>query len=354
VRVLSTPRNGGGHRSFSVQFNLKRRQQFLSEIHYSHDIAAIDSAIQEFSSSPAGSGDTELEGWMISRRSVAIYRLHRLCLQYTAGDDIAPLRMQLEQVVDDFARYGELLWQFKRDRNEPVFGFHFLDEYCDLLQILGLCFLLHRRDLLPRIAAFQDDEDGANGGTDTLYEEMLAYGIGPESRFETDQLCQMRPYENLFYALTETTPEKSLKELNLFLKRWYKDLAGTGWHDSHKPNEKGEQGSYFGYWSFEAGAAVLLLGIDDDSSLQQYLYYPKDLVAWARANKHLSEPDTTTQQVRLRCEAKQPCPREGFWFTPAQAGSRRFFRASEPMPEMGGDYGTTIWQWDPNQAAPRA
>jgi hypothetical protein len=93
-----------------VQFNLKRRQQFLSEIHYSHDIAAIDSAIQEFSSSQAGSGDTELEGWMISRRSVAIYRLHRLCLQYTGGDDIAPLRMQLEQVVDDFARYGELLW----------------------------------------------------------------------------------------------------------------------------------------------------------------------------------------------------------------------------------------------------
>lgn len=337
-----------------MQSNMKRRQQFLSETNYSRDIAAIDDAIQLFSSSPAGSGDTELEGWMISRRSVAIYRLQRLCLQYTAGDDIAPLRIQLELVVEDFARYGELLWQFKRDRNEPVFNFHFLDEYFDLLQILGLCFLLHRRDLLPLIAAIQDGEDGANGGTDTLYEEMMAYGVGPESRFETDQLCQVRPYENLFYALTETTPEKGLKELNLFLKHWYKDLAGTGWHDSHKPNEKGEQGGYFGYWSFEAGAAVLLLGIEDDSSLHQYLYYPKDLVAWARQHAALSGAEgDSTQRLRLRCKAGQPCPREGYWFTPAKADSRRFFKAGEVMPEIGGDYGATLWQWDQNQDPPK-
>lgn len=53
---------------------------------------------------------------------------------------------------------------------------------------------------------------------------------------------------------------------------------------------------------------------------------------------------------RLRCEAGQPCPREGFWFTPAQVGSRRLFKTGELMPEVGGDYGATIWQWDPTQA----
>lgn len=52
---------------------------------------------------------------------------------------------------------------------------------------------------------------------------------------------------------------------------------------------------------------------------------------------------------RLRCEAGQPCPQAGFWFTPAQIGSRREFKAGEVMPEMGGDYGVTIWQWDQNQ-----
>lgn len=53
--------------------------------------------------------------------------------------------------------------------------------------------------------------------------------------------------------------------------------------------------------------------------------------------------------VRLRCEAGRPCPREGFWFTPAQMGSGRYFKAGEQMPETGGDYGATIWQWDQNQ-----
>lgn len=51
----------------------------------------------------------------------------------------------------------------------------------------------------------------------------------------------------------------------------------------------------------------------------------------------------------LRCEAGQPCPREGHWFTPARADSRRRFSAGEVMPDVGGDYGTTIWQWDEQQ-----
>lgn len=50
-----------------------------------------------------------------------------------------------------------------------------------------------------------------------------------------------------------------------------------------------------------------------------------------------------------RCEAGQPCPREGFWFTPARSNSRRHFKAGEQMPDVGGDYGTTIWQWDETQ-----
>ncbi len=54
-----------------------------------------------------------------------------------------------------------------------------------------------------------------------------------------------------------------------------------------------------------------------------------------------------------RCEANQPCPAQGFWFTPAQAGSRKYFNAGEVMRSVGGDYGATIWQWDQNQAPPK-
>jgi hypothetical protein len=72
---------------------------------------------------------------------------------------------------------------------------------------------------------------------------------------------------------------------------------------------------------------------------------------WPDAQSRRMVPQS--QVMRLRCEARQPCPRAGFWFTPAQIGSRRFFEQDEVMPEVGGDYGATIWQWDENQAPPK-
>jgi hypothetical protein len=52
---------------------------------------------------------------------------------------------------------------------------------------------------------------------------------------------------------------------------------------------------------------------------------------------------------RLRCEAGQPCPQEGYWFTPASPASRRAFKRGEVMPEFKSGYGLTIWQWDDTQ-----
>jgi hypothetical protein len=62
-------------------------------------------------------------------------------------------------------------------------------------------------------------------------------------------------------------------------------------------------------------------------------------------------PDPVIAGVRLRCEANQPCPRDGFWFTAAKVGSRRWFKQGELMPSLGTDYGLTIWQWDEDQSA---
>lgn len=47
-----------------------------------------------------------------------------------------------------------------------------------------------------------------------------------------------------------------------------------------------------------------------------------------------------------RLDSGELCKQPGYYFTPAHAGSRRYFNAGEKMPRMGGDFGTTIWQWD--------
>ena len=57
-----------------------------------------------------------------------------------------------------------------------------------------------------------------------------------------------------------------------------------------------------------------------------------------------------TDAVRLRCAANHPCPKEGWWFTPAKADSRRHFKQGETMPDLGSAWGSTIWQWDENQS----
>jgi hypothetical protein len=61
------------------------------------------------------------------------------------------------------------------------------------------------------------------------------------------------------------------------------------------------------------------------------------------------EADPIKAGMRLRCEANQPCPREGWWFTPTKSDSRQKFKQGQVMPTVGGDYGTTIWQWDETQ-----
>jgi Immunity protein 72 len=66
------------------------------------------------------------------------------------------------------------------------------------------------------------------------------------------------------------------------------------------------------------------------------------------------EPGSTaalaSDPLRLRCDGGQPCPREGWWFTPAKADSRQHFQQGDVMSRLGGDYGETIWQWDAQQA----
>ncbi len=66
----------------------------------------------------------------------------------------------------------------------------------------------------------------------------------------------------------------------------------------------------------------------------------------------IESTDDGPPSVQLRqasVAAPAPCPTSGFWFTPARANSRRHFKQGEPMPDVAGDYGTTIWQWDDNQ-----
>lgn len=50
-----------------------------------------------------------------------------------------------------------------------------------------------------------------------------------------------------------------------------------------------------------------------------------------------------------RVEGGDTCRIAGYYFTPVNISSRRFFNAGELMPDLGSPIGKTIWQWDEAQ-----
>lgn len=289
--------------------------------------------------------DTDAEGASLLTASAAENLVERLFLRYTAGESIEELRSDLTGVIAAYECYQEALAAYEGIPKIAPFTFAELGHYERCMQLIGLCYLLHRRDLLPRIAALQDP---AYAAEDTLYEDLLAYEM--EGRFDVDEWHHDEPYRKLINSLYRETEAEQIAELQAYVNTWYRAFKYVPWHDGHL-RINGTEGDYFGYWAFEAGAVAYLLDLDD--STIDHMVYPRDLVKWARENRHLTQEYEATKNASLRCEAGQPCPREGYWFTPAKAGSGRHFKVGEVMPRFSTDWGDTIWQWDQHQEPPQ-
>jgi hypothetical protein len=76
---------------------------------------------------------------------------------------------------------------------------------------------------------------------------------------------------------------------------------------------------------------------------------PADEVDYLR--KADATPDAKTSQIGDRCDANLPCPRAGYWSTPAKQNSRHYFNQGEIMPDFTSlTHGNVIWYWDDDQA----
>ncbi len=320
-----------------MSFLTERRQQFLTEanFHGTRDLTLRVMQRQKDNLSKSEGADV---GWHLSMWfGIAEGTFNNFILSYTAGESIESLRYALENVVVAYENYLKELLQNSGDPNEMAFPIRSFDGYCPYLWLISLCYLLHRQDLLPRVARLVDGEDEENAGIDFNIEELLNYSKELE-RYETDD-CVSGCYGLFADALSEPNKIQALNLLNGFLKKWYKDLSAAPWHDSHLSDD-----GYFGYWAFEAGAAVYLLEIEDDSSLHQYLYYPKDLVQFARTFVPLANDVSNKQGNQLRCEAGENCPKTGNWYSPANNMEKRHFKQGETMPEIkNNSWGLTIW-----------
>jgi len=276
-----------------------------------------------------------------------------LCLQYSAG---APVE-QIREVWPYAMRWAEEYAMFHEAHHldpqnlggiVPHAALRTEDYWIVALRLLCFGMLAGHSAELSRVMRFIDYGNELMGVRDGLIERLAAPFV-PGRGEPPDSCCRHLPYRKLLKVFAVDADMRAVL-MGKYLDDWYEASRREPYFDQHL----GSGVNFYGYWSWEAAATTWVLGIDD-SSYRDKPFYPRDLADFARRFPPTSATavphELTSATQRLTCNANQPCPREGFWFTPAKAGSRRFFQQGETMPDLKSDYGMTIWQWDEDQAA---
>ena len=264
----------------SMPFHQRRRQPFLHDRQYHNSVELFKKcqaeALHAFNH-PENEDDRTVGLSAFHWDMVATFSYRILQLHYTAGEAIEPLRNELGAVIFAYEQSAPFHREKHGDTDQPVLYLAENEDYFLILQLIGLCYLLHRRDLLPHLASLVNGPDETYAGWDCIYEDFLAYGV--EGRYECDTIQRTKPYKPFSDAMCDDSPSEALVNLDIYVKNWYKGFRKLSWHDTHTHDPAA---NYVGYWAFEAAALAYLLNLDD-SSFHQYPYYPKDMVTFARS-----------------------------------------------------------------------
>ncbi|UXZ98110.1 DUF1911 domain-containing protein [Pseudomonas phytophila] len=306
------------------------RQKFFSQNHYEKFLREHDELVDFFKVNKFKS-DSVIEEASQRARYFQALALDKLLATYTAGERIESIIPLLEGLIEKYEiRQQALAEHYGAPEISPLALDDWLNQYEEAVQVISLCILLHRTDLLPRFVKLIDEAGYA--GDDTLYEDLLKKVL--PDRHDVDEWYH-NVYTPLIHAIYADDGKEASSLLQNYCQEWYQAFEQAPWHDTHL---QGEDGNYVGYWAIEAGAIAFLYGIDD-SKIDQTVY-PKDLVEYAR-----NYSGATESQIN-RIVAGEPCSKTGYWFTPAQANSRRHFQQGDIMPSISDSkWGDTLWYW---------
>ena len=324
-------------------FHEIRRQQFLTDSYtkeYEHWLRESISLWRQ----NLPEGDSEEEKTSGAASLVANDTFQLFSLRYTAGEPLDVLREELTGVVEAYERYQQAKATYEQIPDISPFYLPDLGDYERALQLLSLCILFHREDLVRRVAAMLDP---GYKGEDTLYEDLMAfYETG---RIELDEWYHDQPYTTLIDAMYAENKAEGSSKLTQYCEEWYPCFKHVPWHDGHL-RMTATDGDYFGYWAFEAGAVAFLCELEDVAIT--HMVYPKDLVAYARKQRDEGETVSHPNSGRLRGLPSEVVPQTGWWHTPALKGAQgfRYFEQGQRFPATRTTgYGDVIWNYDPDQ-----
>ena len=139
--------------------------------------------------------------------------------------------------------------------------------YVDLLWLVSIAVLLDLQEELSERLSAMAKKLKMNDG-------FIEYLLNPSAEnLKNLSFFMAKPYSEWGKIVTAPDHKKITLIKKYLTSKWYRSHDEEGWYDSHLSNEN----IYSGYWSFESGAMVKVLGLDD-SELKDVPYYPYDLV----------------------------------------------------------------------------
>ncbi|EPL03764.1 PoNe immunity protein domain-containing protein [Pseudomonas sp. CF161] len=251
---------------------MNRRQVFLSQQQY-HDLRHSLAGTEQMLLAHPMPADTGKQGPQLDALEIQSATLNALILEYTAGADIASLAGRLDRLILDYERHQQALGDWLQAPDiAPLDIESVVHEFEEYVQVISLCILLQRSDLLPRFVALFDR--AGYHGEDTLVEDLLKPFLA--ERLDLDEWYH-ELYTPLIKAIYAEDRAEAAELLEEYCNQWYPAFTQAPWFDSHQQVDDSE---YVGYWAFEAAAIAYLYDLDD--SRVRHLIYPRDLVQYAR------------------------------------------------------------------------
>ena len=266
-------------------FNNQKRELLLSYSDYNEKFTSANETYnileQSFSQPKEKLDKIPLINFAQATHQRAQDAINQLTISYSAGHHVKDLSDFYPTVLSYWEQYAK--WDKDYDDSPqsegawvahiPLLG----TEYAQANRLVCFAILLGHGNLLPRLMPIVDYR---NPRTDGLLERLVAPFVSGRGT-PPDDCTRHLPYFKTL-KIFAASKEKRPAMMAQYLADWYHASRREPYYDSH---ERGI--NFFGYWSWEAAAITFLLDIDD-RSYSDAMFYPKDLVDFARDIGHPS------------------------------------------------------------------
>ena len=183
---------------------MNKRQKFYTENQYKTFLKEYEEVLEFCKTNTFQASSPEQEASLRAGHLQNLL-LDKILACYTAGEEVEVLIPLLEELVEKYEIWQKKLAIYEQaPKISPLAIDDWPDQYEECVQVISLCILLHRTDLLKRFVSLIDEAGYA--GDDTLYEDLLGKVL--PNRHDVDRWYH-DVYTPLVQAIYADTKEKA-------------------------------------------------------------------------------------------------------------------------------------------------